>query len=65
VNFDSPNFYWHCSKKGDWREFEPPTQCLVPIGTCIGGPWTICEDEADDDANRAWHREAVSLLEPD
>jgi FAD/FMN-containing dehydrogenase len=28
------------------------------------GPWTMWKDEADDDANTAWHNECVKLLQP-
>jgi FAD binding domain len=34
------------------------------VARAYGGPWTIWQDEADDEANRAWHRKTVALLRP-
>jgi FAD/FMN-containing dehydrogenase len=34
------------------------------VARVYGGPWTIWRDQADDEANRAWHQRAVALLQP-
>ncbi len=41
-----------------------PNAALSLSARIYGGPWTMWQHAADDDANTAWHQECVALMKP-
>ena len=41
-----------------------PNAALSLSARVYGGPWTMWQDAADDEANTAWHQECVALMKP-
>ena len=41
-----------------------PNSALSLSARVYGGPWTMWQSAADDDANTAWHQECVALMKP-